>query len=71
MRHALRRRYLRAVRITFEFPPDPSPWGGRQPKFEHLATDGPDRYFLIGRDASGNKIRVQLVPGHVEPETEH
>jgi hypothetical protein len=58
------------VRITVEFWPDPGPWGGRQPKFEHLATDGPDRYFLIGRGESGEQIRVQLTPASFlgEPE---
>ena len=53
-----------------EFRPDPSPWGGRQPRFEHLATEGPDRFFLIGRDASGEQIRVQLAPGRFEAEPE-
>jgi hypothetical protein len=62
-------RYRRAlVRLTFEIGPDTSPWGGRQPKFEHLATEGPDRYFLTGRDATGGQIRVQLGPGHFEAE---
>jgi hypothetical protein len=56
--------------ITFEFAGDPSPWGGRQPKFEHLATDGPDRYFLVGRLASGEPIRVQLAPAAIEAEPE-
>ena len=26
-----------------------SPWGSRQPKFERIVTDGPGRYFLVGR----------------------
>lgn len=52
------------MRITFEFADHPCPWGGRQPKFEHIETEGPDRYFLVGRDAAGNPIRVQLSPGH-------
>jgi hypothetical protein len=54
------------VRVTSEFGRDPTPWGGHQPKFEHLATEGTDRYFLIGREASGEPIRVQLLPGRVE-----
>jgi hypothetical protein len=58
------------VRITFESPPDPSPWGALQPRFERLATDRPDRYFLIGREASGEQIRVQLAPARFPAEPE-
>ena len=58
------------MHITFELPPeDRSPWGDVQPTFDHLATDGPDRYFLIGRDAAGEPIRVQLAPARLEPES--
>ena len=42
---------------------DPCPWGGVQPKFDRLGYDGPARFFLIGRLASGEHVRVQLVPG--------
>jgi hypothetical protein len=55
------------VRIEFEFGPDRSPWGGRQPQFEHLATDGPGRFFLTWRDASGEQLRVQLAPASSRP----
>ena len=70
-RPARRQRYGRVVRITFEFADHPCPWGGRQPKFEHLATEGPARYFLVGQDAFDNPIRLEHTPGYylqTEPE---
>jgi len=39
------------------------PWSGRQPRFEGLASDGPDRFFLLARLPSGEPVRIQL--GHV------
>ena len=44
----------------FERPPGPSPWGPHQPKFERIETDGPHRYFLVGRLTTGEPVRVQL-----------
>jgi hypothetical protein len=38
----------------------PCPWAGRQPKFERLQYDAPGRFFLIGRLASGEPVRIQL-----------
>jgi len=40
----------------------PDPWGGRQPKFEGLACDGPGRFFLVYGGESEKQIRVQLAP---------
>jgi hypothetical protein len=36
-----------------------------------LTSEGPDRYFLTGRDATGGQIRVQLGPGRFEAEPEN
>jgi hypothetical protein len=58
------------VRIEFEFGPDRSPWGERQPNFEHLAAEGPGRFLLTWRDASGEQLRVQLTPASFRLETE-
>ena len=59
------------MHITFELPPeDASPWGDVQPRFERLVTDGPDRYFLIGRDAAGEPIRVQLAPAGLQRDSD-
>jgi hypothetical protein len=40
----------------------PDPWGGRQPKFEGLGCDGPDRFFLVYRGESGEQVRLLLAP---------
>jgi hypothetical protein len=50
------------VEFRFERRDNPPPWGSLQPKFERLVTDGPGRYFLVGRLSSGEPIRVQLSP---------
>jgi hypothetical protein len=44
-----------------------SPWGSRQPKFERIVTDGPGRYFLVGRLESGKTISVQLTAAEPPP----
>ena len=36
------------------------PWSGRQPRFERLASEGADRFFLLARLPSGEPVRVQL-----------
>jgi hypothetical protein len=45
---------------SFERSEPSDPWSGRQPRFEGLASDGPDRYFLLARLPSGEHVRVQL-----------
>jgi hypothetical protein len=58
------RRYGRSVHVTLEMMESrgPDPWGGRQPKFEGLACDGPDRFFLVYREESGEQVRLLLAP---------
>jgi hypothetical protein len=36
------------------------PWSGRQPRYERLVSDGPDRFFVETRLRSGEPVRVQL-----------
>jgi hypothetical protein len=45
---------------------DPSPWGPHQPKFERLEYAGPRRFYLVGRLASGEPIRVRLTSARYE-----
>ena len=45
---------------SFERRELPDPWFGRQPRFEGLASEGPDRFFLLARLPSGEAVRVQL-----------
>lgn len=54
-------------RVESRFPDGPAPWGLSQPTFERILTDGDGRYFLEGRDASGEPIRVQLVAAGLLP----
>jgi hypothetical protein len=53
------------MEFRFERDKDPAPWGTHQPKFERILTDGPGRYFLVGRLTSGEPVRVQLAAGSV------
>lgn len=48
------------VASPFERREPPDPWSGGQPRFEGLASEGPDRYFLLARLPSGEPVRVQL-----------
>jgi len=41
-------------------------WRGRQPRFERLECGGTRRFFLVGRLAVGDAIRVQLASGRYE-----
>ena len=54
----------RSVHVTLEMieARGPDPWGGRQPKFEELACDGPGRFFLVYRGEFDEQVRVQLAP---------
>ena len=47
----------------------PDTWGGRQPKFDGLACDGPGRFLLVYRGKSEEQVRVQLAPAsyHSQP----
>jgi hypothetical protein len=57
--------------MEFSFEPrDDSPWGSRQPKFERIVTDGPDRYFLVGQLATGEPVSV-LAAATFEPPPWH
>jgi hypothetical protein len=53
------------MEFRFERDPGPAPWGPHQPKFEHIVTDGPGRYFLVGRLTSGEPVRIQLAAASV------
>ena len=53
------------MEFRFERDKGPAPWGSHQPKFERIVTDGPGRYFLVGRLASGEPVRVQLASANV------
>ena len=44
----------------FERREPPDPWSGRQPRFEGLVTEGPDRFFLLARLPRGEPVQVQL-----------
>ena len=48
------------VASLFERRGPPDPWSGRQPRFEGLASEGPDRFVLLARHPSGEPVRVQL-----------
>jgi hypothetical protein len=48
------------VASSFERREPPDPWSGRQPRFEGLVSEGPDRFVLLGRLPSGEPVRVQL-----------
>jgi hypothetical protein len=50
------------MKVTFDWREHPGPWGGRQPKFEHLEYDEPGRFFLVHRSPTGEPVRVQLIP---------
>jgi len=50
------------VAPSFEGRQPPDPWPGRQPRFEGVASEGPDRFFLLARLPSGEPVRVQLRP---------
>jgi hypothetical protein len=57
------------VDVRFEWTDLPAPWGDRQPKFERLESEGPDRFFLVGSLASGQQIRVQLAKASYRQDT--
>jgi hypothetical protein len=48
------------VAARFDWRGSSDRWGGRQPRYERLTTDGPGRYFLHARLPSGEPVRVQL-----------
>jgi hypothetical protein len=48
------------VASSFERREPPDPWSGRQPRYEGLASEGADRFFLLARLPSGERVRVQL-----------
>jgi hypothetical protein len=48
------------MEFRFVWSEGPAPWGSVQPKFERIETDGPLRYFLVGRLTTGEPVRVQL-----------
>jgi hypothetical protein len=58
--------YRRLVRFVFEHDEDPSPWGSQQPKFDRLEYEGSRRFFLVGKLATGEAIRIRLTPGSYE-----
>jgi hypothetical protein len=39
---------------------EPDIWGGRQPRFERLESEGPCRFFLVGHLVTGEPVRIQL-----------
>jgi hypothetical protein len=45
---------------SFEPREPPDPWTGRQPRYEGLASEGADRFFLLARLPPGEPIRAQL-----------
>jgi hypothetical protein len=45
---------------SFERIEPPDPWSGRQPRFDALVSEGADRFFLLARLPSGERVRVQL-----------
>jgi hypothetical protein len=55
------------VSMRLEMREPPSPWGNHQPKFEHLESDGPNRYFLVYEDPVGREIRAQIGPADPLP----
>jgi hypothetical protein len=57
----------RPVRAVFEHDEDPAPWGSHQPRFDRLEYEGSRRFFLVGRLASGDPIRIRLTSGRYEP----
>jgi hypothetical protein len=50
--------------------PPPCPWGGVQPKFERLEYEGPRRFFLVGKLASNEPIRIRLCAGRYQQQPE-
>ena len=54
------------VSFSFEHAKQPAPWGAHQPKFDRLEYEGSRRFFLVGRLASGEAIRIRLTSGSYE-----
>jgi hypothetical protein len=48
------------VADSFERREPADPWSGRQPRFEGLVSERPDRFFLLARLPSGKPVRMQL-----------
>ena len=44
----------------FESREPPDPRSGRQPHYEGLVCEGADRFFLLARRPSGERVRIQL-----------
>ena len=54
------------VRFVFENDEDPAPCGSQQPRFDRLEYEGSKRFFLVGKLATGEAIRIRLTTGRYE-----
>jgi hypothetical protein len=54
------------VSFSFEHTKDPAPSGPVQPKFDRLEYEEPRRFYLVGKLASGEPVRIRLTAGRYE-----
>jgi hypothetical protein len=57
------------VTLSSGQPEPPAPWGNHQPKFERLEYEEPRRFFLVGKLAPGDRVRVRMTAGSYEQES--
>ena len=52
--------------FSSEHAKQPAPWGSIQPKFDRLEHEDGRRFYLVGRLASGEPVRIRLTAGRYE-----